>query len=72
MIDLKPNHVNDLVAMNALYRPGPLEFIPTYIKRKHGEEAVEYMLPELKDVLMSVYNDPSLIEEERKKLQEDL
>ena len=72
LIDLKPNHVNDLVAMNALYRPGPLEFIPTYIKRKHGEEAVEYMLPELKDVLMSVYNDPSLIEEERKKLQEDL
>lgn len=72
LIDLKPNHINDLVAMNALYRPGPLEFIPTYIKRKHWEEAVDYMLPELREILMRQYNDTHLIEEEKKKLEEDL
>lgn len=72
LIDLKPNHINDLVAMNALYRPGPLEFIPTYIKRKHGEEPVDYMLSELRDILLKSYRDEGLIEEEKKKLEEDL
>lgn len=72
LIDLKPNHINDLVAMNALYRPGPLEFIPTYIKRKHWEEPVDYMLPELRDILLSTYNDPELIESEKLKLEQDL
>lgn len=72
LIELKPNHINDLVAMNALYRPGPLEFIPTYIKRKHKEEEVSYMLPELQDILMQTYNDPDLIISEQQKLEEDL
>ena len=72
LIDLKPNHINDLVAMNALYRPGPLEFIPTYIKRKHGEEPVNYMLPELKEMLLSRYKDDNLIINETQKLEEDL
>lgn len=58
--------------MNALYRPGPLEFIPTYIKRKHKEEEVSYMLPELQDILMQTYNDPDLIVSEQQKLEEDL
>lgn len=58
--------------MNALYRPGPLEFIPTYIKRKHKEEEVSYMLPELQDILMQTYNDPDLIISEQQKLEEDL
>jgi DNA polymerase-3 subunit alpha len=40
--DLKPTNIEDLIAMNALYRPGPMDFIPTYINRKHGKEAVEY------------------------------
>ncbi len=73
LIDLKPNHINDLVAMNALYRPGPLEFIPSYIKRKHGEEPVDYMLPELREILLSTYNnDWKLVESEKAKLEEDL
>ncbi|MCC5943408.1 MAG: DNA polymerase III subunit alpha [Bernardetiaceae bacterium] len=40
--ELKPTNIEDLIAMNALYRPGPMDFIPTYIKRKHGKEKVEY------------------------------
>ncbi len=72
LIDLKPNHINDLVAMNALYRPGPLEFIPTYIKRKHWEERIEYMLPELIQILNDQYQSPEIIWEEKRKLEEDL
>ena len=40
--DLKPTTIDDLIAMNALYRPGPMQFIPNYIDRKHGREQVEY------------------------------
>ena len=40
--DLKPTTIDDLIAMNALYRPGPMQFIPNYIDRKHGREEVEY------------------------------
>ncbi|NVO32678.1 DNA polymerase III subunit alpha [Hymenobacter sp. P5342] len=40
--DLKPTNIEDLIAMNALYRPGPMQFIPNFINRKHGREAVEY------------------------------
>ena len=58
--------------MNALYRPGPLEFIPTYIKRKHGEEPIEYMLPELVSILDHKYHSTDIIQDERKKLIEDL
>jgi len=72
LIDLKPNHINDLVAMNALYRPGPLEFIPSYIKRKHGEEPIEYMLPELIQLLQDKYKSPEIIQEEKAKLETDL
>lgn len=72
LIDLKPNHINDLVAMNALYRPWPLEFIPTYIKRKHWEEAIEYMLPELIQILNDKYKSPDIIQQEKTKLEEDL
>jgi len=39
---LKPEGINDLIAMNALYRPGPMENIPVYIHRKHGREKVSY------------------------------
>jgi len=39
--NLKPNRFEDLVAMNALYRPGPMEYIPSFIKRKHGQEKIE-------------------------------
>ncbi len=49
--ELKPSNINDLIAMNALYRPGPMQFIPDYIKRKHGLEKVEYDHEYIKDIL---------------------
>ncbi len=52
---LKPTKVDDLIAMNALYRPGPMQFIPDYIKRKHGEEDVEYDHEDLIDILEPTY-----------------
>ena len=52
---LKPSTINDLIAMNALYRPGPMQFIPDYIKRKHGEESVEYPHEDLRDILEPTY-----------------
>ena len=42
--DLKPTVFEDLIAMNALYRPGPMEYIPSFIKRKHGDEKIIYDL----------------------------
>ncbi|MCC5943195.1 MAG: DNA polymerase III subunit alpha [Balneolaceae bacterium] len=52
---LKPTGINDLIAMNALYRPGPMQFIPDYIRRKHGEEEVVYDHDDLRDVLEPTY-----------------
>jgi DNA polymerase-3 subunit alpha len=49
--DLKPTNINDLIAMNALYRPGPMQFIPDYIKRKQGVEKAEYDHELIKDIL---------------------
>jgi len=71
LIQLKANSINDLVAMNALYRPGPMEYIPTYIKRKHWEEKITYMEKELKKILTEKYWEDTVIQEERK-LIEDL
>ena len=53
--DLKPDKFEDLIAMNALYRPGPIEYIPNYIRRKHGREAISYDLPELQEYLEETY-----------------
>ena len=52
---LKPDKFDDLIAMNALYRPGPMEYIPNYVKRKHGKEDIVYDLPEMEDYLSSTY-----------------
>jgi DNA polymerase III subunit alpha len=52
---LKPNSLEDLIAMNALYRPGPMDFIPNFINRKHGKEPVEYPHPLLEDILKNTY-----------------
>ena len=52
---LKPTDLEDLIAMNALYRPGPMEFIPNYINRKHGKEEVVYPHPLLEDILKNTY-----------------
>ncbi|UOQ99077.1 DNA polymerase III subunit alpha [Hymenobacter sp. 5317J-9] len=49
--DLKPTNIEDLIAMNALYRPGPMQFIPNFISRKHGREEVEYPHDLLKPIL---------------------
>lgn len=52
---LKPNNIEDLIAMNALYRPGPMEFIPNFIDRKHGKETVEYPHPLIEGILKNTY-----------------
>ncbi|MEX1211262.1 MAG: DNA polymerase III subunit alpha [Balneolaceae bacterium] len=52
---LKPTSVDDLIAMNALYRPGPMQFIPDYIRRKHGEESVAYPHEDLRAILEPTY-----------------
>ncbi len=53
--DLKPDVFTDLIAMNALYRPGPLAYIPNYIRRKHGKEAVTYDLEGMDEFLKETY-----------------
>jgi len=53
--DLKPNRFEDLIAMNALYRPGPMEYIPSFINRKHGIRKIEYDLPEMEEYLEDTY-----------------
>jgi DNA polymerase-3 subunit alpha len=53
--DLKPDQFADLIAMNALYRPGPMAYIPQYVDRKHGREAVTYDLAEMEEYLNETY-----------------
>ncbi len=53
--DLKPDQFSDLIAMNALFRPGPMVYIPNYIARKHGREKIEYDLPEMEEYLSDTY-----------------
>lgn len=71
LIQLEPTIIDNIVAMAALYRPGPMEFIPAYIERRHGREEVEYLYPDLKEALTRKYG-AKVAEEERKKLIEDL
>ena len=53
--ELKPDTFNDLIAMNALYRPGPMSYIPSYIARKHGKEKVVYDLAVMEEYLSDTY-----------------
>ncbi|MFB9212839.1 DNA polymerase III subunit alpha [Echinicola jeungdonensis] len=55
MRELKPTVFADLIAMNALYRPGPLEYIPSFIKRKHGLEPISYDLEDMEEYLKETY-----------------
>ncbi len=55
MKTLKPTVFDDLIAMNALYRPGPMEYIPSFIARKHGEEEITYDLPDMEEYLKETY-----------------
>ena len=53
--DLEPNRFEDLIAMNALYRPGPMEYIPQFIRRKHGVDKIDYPIPEMEKYLNDTY-----------------
>jgi DNA polymerase-3 subunit alpha len=53
--ELKPTQFEDIIAMVALYRPGPMEFIPEFIARKHGLKEVKYLHPKLKPILENTY-----------------
>jgi len=53
--ELKPDKFDDLIAMNALYRPGPMAYIPEYIDRKHGKKQVEYDLADMEEFLKETY-----------------
>ncbi len=53
--ELKPDTFGDLIAMNALYRPGPLAYIPNFINRKHGREPIVYDVPEMEEHLKETY-----------------
>ncbi len=55
LIKLQPSNIEDLIAMNALYRPGPMQFIPNFVARKQGHEKIEYAHPLLKDILKNTY-----------------
>lgn len=52
---IRPNSFEDITAINALYRPGPMDMIPEFTKRKHGEAKVEYLFPELEEILAETY-----------------
>jgi len=53
--DLKPTVFEDLIAMNALYRPGPLEYIPSFVNRKNGKEDITYDIPVMEEALKETY-----------------
>ncbi len=58
VVQMQPHNVDNVIAMVALYRPGPLEFIPTYIKRMHGDEKVDYRHPSLEPIFQETYGIP--------------
>ena len=53
--ELKPNRFEDLIAMNALYRPGPMEYIPDFIRRKNGQEKIDFQVPAMEKILNDTY-----------------
>lgn len=53
--ELQPTQFEDLIAMNALYRPGPMQYIPQFINRKHGRETIEYPFPQMEARLKDTY-----------------
>ncbi len=55
LIQMKPNHIEDIIALVALYRPGPMSNIPTYNDCKHGKQKPDYLHPLLKDILKPTY-----------------
>ena len=66
LINLQPTQFEDLIAMNALYRPGPMQYIPQFVNRKHGREKIEYAFPEMEKILkethgITVYQEQVMI-----------
>lgn len=55
LMKLKPTRFEEIIAMNALYRPGPMDLIPDYLERKNGKQQVEYFFPELEEILNETY-----------------
>ncbi|MBP6914563.1 MAG: DNA polymerase III subunit alpha [Syntrophaceae bacterium] len=55
MINMKPDHIEDVIALIALYRPGPMKMVPEFIARKQGKTKITYELPELKGILKETY-----------------
>src|SRR5690606_4252749 len=53
--DAKPSRLEDLIALNALYRPGPMDLIPSFVARKHGRETIEYPHPLVAEMLSETY-----------------
>jgi len=69
--ELKPTDLEDIIAMVALYRPGPMQFIPDYIAGKHKKRNIEYIHPKLKPILASTYGIP-LYQEQIMKIAQEL
>ena len=55
LIKLQPTRFEDLIAMNALYRPGPMDYIPDFVERKQGRQSIVYDLPEMEEILQDTY-----------------
>jgi len=55
LTEARPDCLEDLTALNAMYRPGPMQNIPAFVGRKHGREPIEYMLPHLEELLKETY-----------------
>ena len=55
LTELQPSRFEDLIAMNALYRPGPMDYIPDFVNRKHGRSKIEYDLPDMEEYLHDTY-----------------
>ncbi len=58
LVDMKPQNLDHVIAMVALFRPGPMDFIPSYIRRMHGEEEVTYVHPALESIFGETYGIP--------------
>ncbi|RLG13345.1 DNA polymerase III subunit alpha, partial [Candidatus Pacearchaeota archaeon] len=69
--ELKPTQFEDIIAMLSLYRPGPMEFIPTFISRKRGKEKIIYLHPKLKPILENTYGI-CIFQEQLMKIAHDL
>ncbi|MDO8585082.1 MAG: DNA polymerase III subunit alpha [bacterium] len=69
--ELKPTSIEDITAMVALYRPGPMELIPSYILRKHGKEVITYLHPQLEPILKNTYG-VGIYQEQMMRIARDL